>query len=317
MQDPAEWVTATLLALSNKRIAAVERLLPYWPRAHQLPLYPAVHIGSTDGVRLLLAQGADYRTIDAFGEGILHWLAGSGLAMLRLFKGMGVTGVDPGMRDNRGKTAVDIMEGRWDLTDEFRREFMELLEGVGAGEVAEVEESDEGEGEGQGLGMIEDGDLSDDEFFDAVDNFCTSTTAVPEDDHTRPAAVEEAASPLEPDRAQSPDSLVSGVETLSLSAAEQESLDQSAIRNEDDILHCEPETADSSDGDRISSGQGQGLLNGGTEVERWTAEEASSGSDTEQKYIRSPRERELGAEKVFTDEAGLKFLGTSAALRGQ
>lgn len=269
VQKPEDWVKATLLALTCKRTAALERLLPYWPPAGHgdLPLYPAIHINFPDGVRLLLDYGADCnRTIDAFGEGILHWLAGSGIAMLRLFKGLGVIrGVDVERRDNRGKTAVEIMEGRWDLTEEFRREFMELLDGVrevvveggGDGELVEDEEK---------KASVEE-DVTDDEFYDALESL-NIPTAVPEEEEKLASIARE--SPCDPESSPSTELCGSSRETPSPTAQEQQ------------VLHREIRD-----------------------------------SDTGQKYLRQTRDIELEGEKVFTDEAGLKFLGTSDALLDQ
>ncbi|KAJ4416853.1 hypothetical protein N0V82_006492 [Gnomoniopsis sp. IMI 355080] len=279
VQEPEDWAKATLLALNCKRTAALERLLPYGPPAGhgELPLYPAIHIGFQDGVRLLLAYGADCnRTIDAFGEGILHWLAGSGLAMLRLFKGLGVIrGVDVERRDHRGKTAMEIMEGRWDLTEEFRREFWELLEGV------RKEEEEEDGGSGQAVEAEDkkkeaaDEDMSEDEFYDALDN------------PNIPIAVPEGEEDKLPSTARGPPS--------------------------------EPECFDSDRG-TISIGHEKDTMYDEQRSER--GEPAETGEafrdrGAGQKYLLKPRDAKLEGEKVFTDEAGLKFLGTSDAMLDQ
>lgn len=300
VEDPDEWVTTTLLALTNNRIAAVERLLPYWPPTRELPLYPAIHIGSPDAVRLLLARGADYRAVDSYGEGILHWLAGSGLDMLRLFREIGVSGVDVGRTDNMGKTAVDIMEGRWDLTEEFRREFMELLDELRKPVVEEISDVEDEDGD-------VDEDLSEDIFFDAVDG-SIYTPEVPEEQ--RPRSLEKEAPTMEPNRSQSPDCCISDVEVISAGATHQEAPNYnfsrpgaSGTNDEESSLQYKPETTRASQNVSIP---------GGAETEQVVVGEVIH--DGEPKYPGSPKAAE---DKVYTDEAGLKFLGTSAALRGQ
>lgn len=316
VQRPADWVNATLLALLNKQTAVVERLLPYWPPAHELPLYPAIHIGFPDGVRLLLAGGADYRTIDAFGEGILHWLAGSGLEMLRLFKGVDIRGVAVDRRDNKGKTAVDILEGRWDLTEEFRREFMELLdrleEQVDEKDSLVDEGSEAAGGDDENESKDEDGyeEWSEDEFFDAMDSL-KIPAEVPEE------------SPCAAADAPSLNGSASSTEALSPSTREQQVRNRHAneapTHDQEDEAGCEHETPDGSDSDSTSlSGPGQYTPFSGKESESGLTDQVSHyGIDSEPKYSRSERELALEADKVFTDEAELKFLGTSAVLRGQ
>lgn len=301
------------MALSNKRTAAVERLLSYWPPGHELPLYPAIHLSFPDGVRLLLAHGADYRAIDSFGEGILHWLAGSGLEMLRLFKGFGVTGVNVEMTDNKGKTAVEIMEGRWDLTEEFRMEFMELLDGSGEMvEVGEVLDEDLSQVEDEDIevAVVEDldQDLLEEIFFDAVDG-STYTEDVPEGQF--PLSPLKEMPSFEPDRAQSPDCWDSGIRALSPVAAQQNLLHRNysggECHDEKASLESELDTADASETQSMS---------GGLKMERLESDKVDHGNQPEQKYPGSPNAAEF-SDKVLTDEAGLKFLGTSAALRGQ
>lgn len=277
-------------------------------------------------MRLLLEYGADYRTIDAFGEGILHWLAGSGLEMLRLFKGLGIIhGVDVERRDNRGKTAIEIMEGRWDLTDEFRREFMELLDGIGdevveeervgvdggVAQVAEIEDQKEDEDE----------DLSeaDDEFFDAQDDLSTSSVALKK--QGLPSTAKE---PLcDPDDSESTDSRAPPSEVLAPTEHKQQGLPHNSseiIAHDGELLPYDSEAAADSDTNPISSGHEQDTLLDELGSKRWKltgTDEDSHNRSSEHEYLKKPRGVELEGDKVFTDEAGVKFLGTSDALRGQ
>lgn len=314
------------MALSNKRIAAVERLLPYWPPAHELPLYPAIHIDSPNGVRLLLERGADYRTVDMFGEGILHWIANSSLAMLRLFREIGVRGVDVGRRDNRGKTAVEIMEERWNLTKEFRREFMEFLDGVeedvgrqrsgvagGNREVAEVEDKEE----------YEDEELSENEFFDAQDSLTAPVAVLGERSFISVAKEPQS---REPDSAlELTDSLVSDSLALSPTVTEQQSLHRNCNEgqaHDEKPLACDLEIANGSSDERIPIDQDQHMRHNKGRREHLEHEDANEtfhdSNSKEQKYPGTSNDvRPLEADKYFINEAGLKFLGTFAAMRDQ
>lgn len=326
VQDPDDWEKATLLALSCKRGAAVERLLPYWPPAHQLPLYTAIHIGYLDGVRLLLAHGADYRTIDSFGEGILHWLAGSGLEMLRLFKGVGIGmgrgDVDVERRDNRGKTAMEILEGRWDLTEEFRREFVELVDDMkeeegegldGSGDLAEEEEGAEvSTNKVEDLHKSEGDDFSEDEFFDAPDDLTTNFTPVSEEKELGSSKTD----PLQSDlnSYQSTESSSLSLEPLSSTPSEQHDLQHvhENTTHDGEILpdkagtesDCDVEIAWIGDekSDRRALDRADGLVHG---------------SDAGQEESRRPTVEEPDTDKVLIKEAGLKFRGTSTALRSR
>lgn len=330
VEDPDDWVKATLLALSGKRGAAVERLLPYWPPAHQLPLYTAIHIGYLDGVRLLLEHGADYRTIDSFGEGILHWLAGSGLDMLRLFKGMGIDGirgggVDVERRDNRGKTAMEIMEGRWDLTEEFRREFVELVDGMREENEGENEERDglaaeEEEvaelatAEAKDINQFEDDELSEDEFFDAPDDLGTTLTPATEELALGSAKRDVPQSDLEKCQSTEPSSVK--VEALSPTPSE-----QCDVHGKDDekATHggeTPPDEVETAGDDNMETTYAEQQESGLQDLD-WADDLVHGGNAGQEKDPRKSRVEEPDTDKVFINEAGLKFRGTSTALRGQ
>lgn len=258
-----------------------------------------------DGVRLLLAHGADYRTIDSFGEGILHWLAGSGLEMLRLFKGIGIgiggtrgSGVDMERRDNRGKTAMEIMEGRWDLTEEFRREFLELVDGMREEEEEVVNE-------------LEDDDLSEDEFFDAPDDLTTTLTPAPEEQEL--SKKDSPQSDLQSSDPTDPSSV--NVEALSSTPSEQHDLQDDLhenIRLDEEILPDEVDTE--SDCNLETTSQGD------EESGRWRLNRTDclvQDSDAGQEESRNPRVPGTDTDKVLINEAGLKFRGTSTAVRSR
>lgn len=308
VEDPVDWVTATLLALTNKRAVAVECLLPYWPPAQELPLYPAVHIGFPDGVRLLLARGADYHSVDVYGEGILHWIAGSGLEMLRLFKGIGVSGVNVGMTDNKGKTAVEIMEERWDLTEEFRREFMELLDGLQDAVVEDLGDVEDGDSE-------VDEDVSEDIFYDAEDDSPLDTLDVPEQQQGPPSSGRESPT-SEPDGTQSSDGYISDIEPQAPStvAPPQDPTDHDLSRDrshdDENLLQYELNASKAPESAFMATATGAG-------TDHLVVDEVIRDKESEQKYPGSPRTADHSADKVLTEELGLKFIGTSAAFRGQ
>lgn len=279
-------------------------------------------------MRLLLAHGADYRTIDSFGEGILHWLAGSGLEMLRLFKGIGIGigrgDVDVERRDNRGKTAMEILEGRWDLTEEFRREFVELVDGMKEEEGEGLEGSDglaeeEEEGAEMSTHKVEDlhksegDDFSEDEFFDAPDDLTTNFTPVSEKKEVGSSKTDPLQSHLKSYQSTEPSSL--SLEPLSSTPSEQHDLQHAVHENtthDGEILSdkvgtesdCDVKIARIGDekSDRRALDRADGLVHG---------------SDAGQEESRRPTGEEPDIDKVLTKEAGLKFRGTSTALRSR
>lgn len=276
-------------------------------------------------MRLLLDRGADYRTIDAFGEGILHWLAGSGLDMLRLFKGIGISGVDVERRDNRGKTAMEILEGRWDLTEEFRREFLDLVDGIGEGPVephddkerdglARTDDADVATSDAEDVDQVEDDVLSGDEFFDALDDSKT-TTFTPTTDEKEPVSSNRNSSQSDLDGYQSTGTDSSSTEALSSTLRDRQDLHHDGDRH---ITHDEEALPDEADnaGDRsIQTDEPDDKESSQCGLDG--ANDLVHGGDAEQGDSKKPRIAQTDADKVFINEAGLKFRGMSTAYRSR
>lgn len=241
--------------------------------------------------------------------------------MLRLFKRIGIgNGVDLERRDNRGKTAMEIMEGRWDLTEEFRREFVELVDGMreeegsqGRDGVAEEEDVEVATVEAEDLDESEDVDLSEDEFFDAPDDLTSTLTAAPEEQELVSFNGEPPESDLE--NSPSTDPSLSNTEAISSTLGEQQDLGRNGGGNNEYGEEGQPGEAEmaidcsikaTSTGDQNSGICGLDRTDG-----------LAQGSDAGQEKSRKPRGEEPNTEKVFMNEAGLKFRGTSTALRSR
>ena len=78
---------------------------------------------------VLLDEGADWRYTLPDGKGILHELAATGCAeMIRRVRSRKIRGLPTKLRDEVGKTPLDILEGRANLFDDIREEFLRLLD---------------------------------------------------------------------------------------------------------------------------------------------------------------------------------------------
>ncbi|KAK3324064.1 ankyrin repeat-containing domain protein [Cercophora scortea] len=106
-------------------------------------------------VAYLLEQGANFRTVNDHGWGVLHQLAtGGDVELMRMWTAFGMTGVSSAAKDKAGRTPLQLFSKRMDLTPELRRAFDELLDSVERADEMDCDCSDE-----------------DDEFVDAQETW--------------------------------------------------------------------------------------------------------------------------------------------------
>ncbi|KAK3371177.1 hypothetical protein B0T24DRAFT_306629 [Lasiosphaeria ovina] len=92
----------------------------------------AVCSGFHEGLELLLAAHADHLHVSTTSGTILHYAAiGGNAKTMDILAGHGLGGLDPNLRNSRGRTAVDEFERRPDISDELRRAFTVLLAKLG------------------------------------------------------------------------------------------------------------------------------------------------------------------------------------------
>lgn len=98
--------------------------------------------------------------VDDNGSSTLHYMATGGSAeMMELFAASGPCGLDPELKDIHGQTALDVLNGRSDVTEELRATFMRFLHAMSTPESG-------------GTGVDDsDGDLEPPEFFDANESW--------------------------------------------------------------------------------------------------------------------------------------------------
>ena len=97
------------------------------------PLITAVQCGSTKVLRLLLERRADYNTVNSRGHTILHDAAdfcSVNIETLNVLKDAGLRGIDTQARNSAGQTAMELMQQRSGVSDEFRVRFEALLESI-------------------------------------------------------------------------------------------------------------------------------------------------------------------------------------------
>jgi ankyrin repeat protein len=126
-------------------------------------------------LKLVLANGADYTVVNDNGRGVMHRLAHEGTAeMMGIFTRARMTGVSIDHCDKMGKTPTELLDARYDVSDDLRRSFEELVASIGSGgeneDVVEVVDDDDDDDEEESeLEWTEHTEDSDDEFFDATD----------------------------------------------------------------------------------------------------------------------------------------------------
>ena len=156
--------TVLLIALKNDRPALARQMIEAGTDVNQAavngvtPLMAAAHAGQTEIFKVLLAKGADINAVDRLEKNAMTYAAGQGqtdvvvllvkagvdanavyahdLTALMWAAGYGKTatvkalldaGAKPALKDDRGKTALDIArEGKFDET-------VKLLENTGGG----------------------------------------------------------------------------------------------------------------------------------------------------------------------------------------
>ena len=97
------------------------------------PLMNAVRCGSSEVLKLLLERGADCSTVNWRGHTILHDAVdfrSVNIETLKTLKSAGMKGIDTEARNAAGLTAVELMQRRSDISDEFRLTFEALLESI-------------------------------------------------------------------------------------------------------------------------------------------------------------------------------------------
>ena len=143
------------------------------------PLMNALFTGKDENVQLLLKRKADYTVINNYGQTVLHQAALSGsLATLEILRSANLSRIDPNAKDQKGKTAFQLAQGRHTKPEGFINLFLTLLfeircqndalardgeqsQGVASAETLELSESTEagrdgsspGEGSSEGTTM--------------------------------------------------------------------------------------------------------------------------------------------------------------------
>lgn len=123
----------------------------------------AINFISLECTALLLGLGRErsgVANIDDNGYSTLHYVATTGsVELMKLFLESGLCGFDAELKDNQGRTALDIFNGRLDISEELRDTFMRLLECMSRPDTA-------------GAGSQSDnGDSESPEFFDADESW--------------------------------------------------------------------------------------------------------------------------------------------------
>lgn len=125
-------------------------------------LHNSVGMNSLTCAALLLGLGQErsgLAGIDDNGSSTLHYTATGGSAdMMALLAGSGLCGLDAELKDEQGRTALDVLNGRSGVTDELRDAFMRCLRSLSRPETADLESQDSNS----------DGGFL--EFFDAVES---------------------------------------------------------------------------------------------------------------------------------------------------
>lgn len=97
-------------------------------------LIEAIFTNSPDCVRVLLEQGADIKTVNKYGRGPLHCLAGAGSeGVIDIFQATGAFGqsnLNKNALDKDELHATDIFKRRPNLSVELREKFRQLLDSI-------------------------------------------------------------------------------------------------------------------------------------------------------------------------------------------
>ena len=124
------------------------------------PLFETILSNCPKYLQLLLKKGARYDQVNALGLSVLHYIAMYGeLETLRIFMHTKLQGLDPGMRDRNGLTALDRLNQRAGVTEEFAQMFKVLIDKICRAKSAEDSIS----------GMIYESDDDVETFQDALE----------------------------------------------------------------------------------------------------------------------------------------------------
>jgi len=132
-------------AVRNEEVSNVKRLvgldgvdLNCMNETGRCPLYEAIHRKLSDMVEVLLENGADYRLVDDNGWGMLHWLASApDPKTMQVIRDADVAGVDTQLKDNNGKSPVEVLRSG-KVAAKLQREFEELLLSLGTTQEEDV-----------------------------------------------------------------------------------------------------------------------------------------------------------------------------------
>lgn len=97
------------------------------------PLMRAVRCGSTNVLKIMLGRGADHNTVNRRGHTIIHEAVdfhSVKIETLKVLKNARLRGIDIQARNSAGLTAMELMQQRNDVSDEFRSTFEALLESI-------------------------------------------------------------------------------------------------------------------------------------------------------------------------------------------
>ncbi|KAI1074905.1 ankyrin repeat-containing domain protein, partial [Whalleya microplaca] len=94
-------------------------------------LHDSIHRNVHKAAQTLLSRGANYRTVNNHGQGVLHILAQKAdLQTFQIFTDFGLVGLNKGFRDRDGRTASELFEKRQGISSEIRYCFQKLLDSV-------------------------------------------------------------------------------------------------------------------------------------------------------------------------------------------
>lgn len=126
-------------------------------------LHNCINFGSLDCTVLLLGLGRErsgVANIDDNGSSTLHYAATTGsVELMKLFLESGLCGLDAELKDNQGRTALEIFNGRLDVTEELRGTFMRLLFSISRPDTVGAES------------QVSNSDSDSPEFFDADESW--------------------------------------------------------------------------------------------------------------------------------------------------
>ena len=122
------------LAGSKLKVDLAEALLDYGADINttdndgDTPLHNAIHWNDDATTQLFLQRGAVYTQIDNIGSSVLHFAAVSGgLKTIEILFAAKLRGIDTEAVNKEGKTALHLVQERFDKPEGFLEKFEELL----------------------------------------------------------------------------------------------------------------------------------------------------------------------------------------------